>query len=66
MELLRLLTSREAAAYLGGKISASTLAKWRCYQTPGAPQFVRLGGRVLYEAGELERWVASNRQVPSS
>jgi hypothetical protein len=63
---LRLLTSREAACYLGGKISASTLAKWRCYQTPGSPQFTRLGGRVVYEAGELERWVAANRHDPGS
>lgn len=49
------LTAQQAAEFL--KISASTLAKLRCYG--GGPAFTRLGlRRVVYQRKHLDEWAA--------
>jgi len=47
------LTTREAAAFLG--LAISTLNKWRCYGE--GPQFIKLGRAVRYRQDALERYV---------
>ena len=52
----RMLTRREAAAFLG--VKPQTLAVWHItgkYQLP----LVKVGRSVRYRAGDLEKWVAS-------
>jgi len=51
------LTTAEAAKYL--RIGFSTLAGMRV--SGGGPQFIKLGGRVLYDTRDLDRWVESNK-----
>jgi hypothetical protein len=51
----RLLSTTRTADFLG--VRPKTLAKWRVYG--GGPPFVRLGGRVFYEAADLEKYVAA-------
>jgi hypothetical protein len=53
---LDVLDAAEAAAYL--RLSASTLAKMRCYG--GGPQFARQSPRkVLYRRVDLDSWLAA-------
>ena len=56
-----LLTTKEAAAYLG--VSAAALNKARCTGKIGnrteMPPFVRVGGKVYYRLSDLQDWVAS-------
>lgn len=48
-----LLTTSEAAAYLG--LAISTLNKWRCFGE--GPQFIKLGRAVRYRLDDLDRFV---------
>lgn len=47
-----LLTTPEAAAYL--RLSPRTLENWRVRGQ--GPRFRKLGDRVLYAQGDLDRW----------
>lgn len=50
------LTDKDVAARYNGNISVRTLANWR---TGGdGPPFVKIGGRVLYRASDLDAWEA--------
>jgi Helix-turn-helix domain len=46
----RLFDPQEASDYL--RIAKQTLARWRCYGL--GPRFVRIGGRIFYDASDLE------------
>ncbi len=48
----RYLRTPEAARYLG--VSPRTLEKHRIYGT--GPIYRKIGGRVVYKVGDLERW----------
>lgn len=50
MELLR---PEEAAKFL--RLSASTLARWRC--TGNGPRFIKLGGSILYRPEDLQAFI---------
>ncbi len=52
------LTSDEAAEYM--RISKQTLAKLRCNRK--SPPYRKVGGRVLYERTELEKWMDMPRR----
>lgn len=53
MDLPSLMTTRQAAEYLG--FSALTLKKWRCLGS--GPRFLRIGGTaVRYRRSDLEAW----------
>ena len=47
------LTTREAAVYLG--LAVSTLNKWRCYGN--GPQFLKLGRVIRYRKDDLDRFL---------
>ncbi len=48
----RYLRTQEAARHLG--VSPRTLEKHRIYGT--GPIYRKIGGRVVYKVGDLERW----------
>ena len=48
------LSTDAAAVFLG--VSSKTLGRWR--QLGKGPRYLRLGGKVLYPKGELDRWLA--------
>lgn len=57
------LRAPAAADYLG--LSASTLAKMRC--RGDGPVFAKAGPRiVVYDLGDLERWIAARRRRSTS
>lgn len=56
------LTTREAAAFLG--LAISTLNKWRCYGK--GPQFIKLGRAVRYRQDDLERYVEFSTRNPTN
>lgn len=49
--------TQEAARRLG--LSLSTLEKYRFYRIEDAPNFVRVGRKVLYRVSDLEAWAAA-------
>lgn len=53
---------RSAAAIM--RISARTLQGWRL--RGGGPQFVKLGGRVLYRESDLLTWIESRTRASTS
>lgn len=53
----RLLTTIEAAEYLGG-VKPQTLAVWRMEHRHGLP-YVRVGNLIRYRMSDLEAWLAS-------
>jgi excisionase family DNA binding protein len=58
----RLLTRREAAAYLG--VRPETLAVWHCtgrYRLP----VVKVGRAVRYRLADLEAWLAARTVRPA-
>jgi predicted DNA-binding transcriptional regulator AlpA len=59
---MRLLSVREAAAYLG--ISVSTLAKMRL--TGNGPPYVKPCRRVVYDVRDLEAWASSRKRNHTS
>ncbi len=59
----RLLTTREAAAYL--RVSKSYLDKLRVYG--GGPKFLRYGKRkILYRMSDLDLWAGERRFTSTS
>jgi len=52
------LTADEAAKYM--RVSKQTLAKLRCERK--SPPYRKVGGRVLYERTELEKWMDMPRR----
>jgi hypothetical protein len=56
-----LLMTKEAASHL--RLSASTLNKLRIFG--GGPVYSKIGGRVVYQLADLDRWVAERRRVSS-
>lgn len=52
----------QAANALG--LSARTLSRMRL--EGHGPQFIKLGGRVLYDPADLEKWVNANRYGSTS
>lgn len=56
------LTPGELASRFKNTITVKTLANWRSQDT--GPAYVKLGGRILYEIGDVSTWEASRRQEP--
>ena len=54
----RYLNTLQAAAYLG--VSDKTLLKLR--HTGGGPPYATLGRRVIYDARDLDKWVADRKR----
>ncbi len=57
-----MLSTQEAAQYLG--LAPATLSKWRVYRT--GPRFLKLGRSVRYRRADLDAYLASNTQLPTS
>jgi len=57
-----LVKPAEVAAKL--KIGENTLAKWRL--SGRGPAYVKIGARVMYDAGTVEKWIASRVRVSTS
>lgn len=57
------LTAEQVCARYKGKVKKKTLANWRTTGT--GPAYVRLGGKILYPAHEIEKW-ESSRTVKST
>lgn len=57
-----ILTTREAARYLG--LAISTLNKWRCHG--GGPVFVKLGRAVRYRQEDLNAFVEERSLTSTS
>jgi len=53
----RLLGPDEASDYL--RMARQTLARWRCYGL--GPRFVRIGGRIFYDASDLDAFIAARK-----
>jgi hypothetical protein len=53
----RLFDPQEASDYL--RIAKQTLARWRCYGL--GPRFVRIGGRIFYDASDLDAFIAARK-----
>ncbi len=51
-----LLTTEEAAAYLG--VKPRSLEVWRCVKRYGIP-YVKVGRLIKYRQSELDAWLAS-------
>ncbi len=67
MTAVELLVATEVAAML--RVKESTVLDWR-WQTlrtgrPVGPPSFRVQGRVVWDAAELEAWIAEQRQVAS-
>jgi hypothetical protein len=64
--MYQLLTSREAAAYLG--IAPETLNNWRC--TGRSPAFIKTTpssrGKVLYRISDITAWQDANLYTSTS
>lgn len=52
----------QAAEYVG--VSKSLLDKLRCYG--GGPAYAKLGTTVVYQAADLDAWVAARRVEPAN
>jgi len=55
----RLLTAREAAAYLG--VARQTLANWRAASPRRGPSSINVRGRVFYRVTDLDAWTHNRR-----
>lgn len=50
----KFLTPKEVCERYNNTLSVGTLANWR---TAGiSPPYLKCGGRILYDIGELEKW----------
>lgn len=58
----RYLRTPDAAVHLG--LSARTLEKHRCYGT--GPQYLKLGGRIVYAIADLDAWAEIGRRYSTS
>jgi predicted DNA-binding transcriptional regulator AlpA len=54
--------TRGAAERIG--VAAKTLDNWRGLGT--GPPFYKLGGRVVYDDGEVDAWLAERRRTSTS
>lgn len=54
-----LMTTKEAAEYLGGLFSVSSLNHFRCNRAPDGPPFVKIGTRVRYRRQDLDKYIES-------
>lgn len=66
--LPKLLTPKEVSKMTKGLVGVVTLAKWRCERRknrkrPPLP-FVKFGGRILYKAGDVAAFIASQTRMP--
>lgn len=52
----------QAADYVG--LSKSALDKFRCYG--GGPVYAKLGTAIVYQAADLDAWVAARRIEPAN
>jgi predicted DNA-binding transcriptional regulator AlpA len=57
-----LLNTFQASQQTG--LARATLAKLRVFG--GGPKFLKLGAKVLYEAAELEAWIATRQRMRST
>ena len=55
-----LLNGHEAAAKLG--INQGTLGRWRSEGM--GPQYVQMGGRIMYRESAIEQWITANTVTP--
>ena len=60
----KLLTTREASEYLGGRVAPKTLQEWRCARK--GPPWVSLNGRIFYKPEDLDDWIEENRKDPQT
>lgn len=56
MKIQQLLTTKEAAAYLG--VTESTLAVWRCDKRYNIP-YIKVGHLIKYRLNALDAWLES-------
>jgi predicted DNA-binding transcriptional regulator AlpA len=56
------LTTPQAAAFVG--LGVSSLEKLRV--TGGGPAFLKIGRRVVYDAIDLEQWLAKHKRLSTS
>ena len=61
MKLPTLINPKEAARILGRP--ESTLRYWRCAGV--GPRWIKLEGRVLYDAQDLVEYIDQGRRIPS-
>jgi predicted site-specific integrase-resolvase len=61
-DVRRLLPPDIVAEALG--VSVATLARWRC--TGSGPTYIKAGGRIGYEAEDLEAFKARNRRASTA
>ena len=61
-----LLSSKQAAEYLGGKksLSPKTLDKWR--NTGDGPDYLKVGRSVRYDQAKLDEWLEGRRRRSTS
>jgi len=59
--MTRLLTTKQASEIL--QVPPATLRSWRFFGK--GPPWVKLERCVRYDAGEVQRYIDENRQVPS-
>jgi len=57
----QLVSTKELSEIWG--VPESTLRYWRCAEF--GPPYVKLGGRVKYDLGDVENYVRANRRNPS-
>jgi hypothetical protein len=60
----KFLTPVEVCSRYGNSISVRTLGNWRWNGT--GPEFVKIGGKVLYKLCDLERWEESRKASSTS
>jgi len=60
----KFLTPNEVCRRYGNSVSARTLSNWRWSGT--GPEFVKIGGKVLYALADLERWEESRKASSTS
>lgn len=51
----RLLTTKEAANYLG--LQGQTLSVWRCEKRYPDLRYIKVGAHVRYRLSDLEEWL---------
>jgi predicted DNA-binding transcriptional regulator AlpA len=56
------LTVKDAAIYVG--LSRATLDIWR--GKGRGPRYIKLGSRVVYDTGDLDRWLEQHKQSSTS
>ena len=60
------LTPAEVSERYGGKVSTRTLANWRSDKSGSGPEFIRIGGRILYAVDKIAEWERRNTYMSTS